>query len=278
MSKPSRLSRRELLQAAAATAAMPWWWTAPSVTGAPLTETAVPMQSGHCVEVRPHRGRTAIFIDGKPISGMSYYGHGSEKVRQEIADTGMPVFFLSAGPLWNGPGKYDFSPFENGARLLGDKVKNCWLIGRLNCIGTPGWWADEHPDEITRYAHAPDKPGESYPDWRNPRQASMASQKWIADVGDMLRGLVAHVENCPYADRVLGYMINTGGSEEWVYWGAQFGYIPDYSPPAIRCNWSAGCGSARRCSTSRAGLLAATSSGRSTTGRTSSRILPPASR
>jgi hypothetical protein len=197
------------------------------------------MRSGHCVEVRPHRGRTAVFVDGKPISGMSYYGHGNVKVRQDVADAGMPVFFLSAGPLWMGPGQYELSPFENGAGMLGEKVKDCWLVARLNCIGTPGWWADANPDEITRYAHAPDKPGEFYPDHRNPRQASMASQKWIADVGDMLRALVERVENSAYADRVLGYMINTGGSEEWVYWGAQLGLVPDYSPPALRYfrNW-----------------------------------------
>ena len=165
---------------------------------------------------------------------MSYYGRGSERVRRDIADAGVPVFFLPAGPLWNGPGNYDFSPFENSGKLLGDKVKDVWLIARLNCIGTPGWWAEQHPDEITRYAHAPDQPGEYRPEWRNPRQASMASQKWIADVAEMLHAFVAHVENGPLAHRVLGYMINTGGSEEWVYWGAQFGYIPDYSPPALR--------------------------------------------
>jgi hypothetical protein len=87
---------------------------------------------------------------------------------------------------------------------------------------------------LTRYADAPDKPGGFFSDHRNPRQASMASKKWIHDVSDMLRALVAAVEGSPYADRVLGYMINTGGSEEWVYWGAQLGLIPDYSPPALR--------------------------------------------
>ncbi|MCX6876184.1 MAG: hypothetical protein NTW21_20615 [Verrucomicrobia bacterium] len=234
MSKPSQFSRRDFLQTAAATVALPWWWGASSACGVPGASPPVTLRSGHRAEVKPHRGRTALFVDGKPISGMSYYGHGSEQVRRDIADTGMPVFFLSAGPLWNGPGDYDCSPFESAAKLLGDKVQNCWLMARLNCIGTPGWWADQHPDEITRYAHAPDQPGESFPDWRNPRQASMASQQWIADVGDMLRALVARVENSPYAERVLGYMINTGGSEEWVYWGAQLGLIPDYSPPALR--------------------------------------------
>ena len=162
-----------------------------------LVQSAVPMRSGHCVDIRPHGGRTSIFVDGEPIAAMSYYGHGSEKVRHDVADAGMPLFFLSAGPLWNGPDNYDLSPFENSARILGEKVKNCWLVARLNCIGTPGWWADQNPDEITRYAHAPDKPREFYPDWRNPRQASMASQKWIQDVGDMLRALVARWRTPP---------------------------------------------------------------------------------
>ena len=186
------------------------------------------------VEVKPHLGRTSIFVDGQPISGMSYYGHGNQRIYNEIADIGVPIFFISAGPEWIGPQKYDFSSFEERVKRLGEKVKDIWLIPRLNTIATPHWWADAHPDEITRYADAPDRPPEIFPDYRNPRQGSMASKKWIADVGQMIRALVDSIEAGPYASRVLGYMLNTGGSEEWVYWGAQLGMIPDYSPPAMR--------------------------------------------
>jgi hypothetical protein len=143
MAESNRISRRYLLKAGAASALSLSWGASSPLAGSAQT---VKMKSGHRarlpaggqVEIKPHQGRTSIFVDGKPIPGMSYYGRGSEKVRRDVADTSMPVFFIRAGPLWNGPGRYDVSPFENGARKLGDKVKDVWLIPRLNCIGTPG--------------------------------------------------------------------------------------------------------------------------------------------
>ncbi|MCX7405328.1 MAG: hypothetical protein NT089_06355 [Planctomycetia bacterium] len=233
------LSRRDLLRAASATALLPLAGSSSSLLAAPAERSMVAMRSGHTVQVRPHKGRTSIFVDEQPIPGMSFYGFGNEKVTNDVADTGVPIFFCAGGPFWNGPGDYDFTAFDNRVKLIDGKVKDVWLLCRLNMLSTPLWWSERNPDEITRYAHAPDVPGEFRPEWRNPRQASMASQKWIADAGDMLHALVKHVENGPYAQRMLGYMLNSGGSEEWVYWGAQFGYIPDYSPPALTYfrNW-----------------------------------------
>jgi hypothetical protein len=205
-----------------------------NLLGASADRPRVSMRSPHTVQVRPHNGRTAIMVDGEAVPGMSFYGFGNEKVTNDVADTGVPIFFCAGGPFWNGPGDYDFTAFDNRVKLLDSKVKNVWLICRLNMLSTPLWWSEKNLDEVVRYAHAPDVPGEFRPEWRNPRQASMASQKWIDDAGDMLHALVRHVENGPYADRMLGYMLNSGGSEEWVYWGCQFGYVPDYSQPALR--------------------------------------------
>jgi hypothetical protein len=206
-----------------------------ALAAGPAKRSAVKMRSAHKAEIGPHNGRTAILVDGKAIPGMSCYTFAGDKKRcGDLAETGMPIFLCGAGPFWNGPGKYDFSAWEGSMARFDRKIKDCWFIARMNCLGCPDWWSDQHPDEVTRYAHAPGVPGESIPDWRNPRRASMASQKWISDVSDMLYAFVEHIEGGPYADRVLGYMINTGGSEEWVYWGTQLGFIPDYSPPALR--------------------------------------------
>ena len=233
MPDSNRLSRRQILQAGAAAIA-PWSWTTSFAATPAAAKPAVAMRSPHRVEVRPHQGRTAIFVDDKPIPGMSFYGpESSEKIFRDVAGAGIPIFFLPSGPIWKGPGEYSFSAFDDATKRLGGNSRDVWLIARVNSLSTPSWWAQQNPDELTRYAHAPDRAGDFHPDHRNPRQASMASAKWIADVGDMLRALVAHVENSPLADRVLGYMINSGGTEEWVYWGAQFGYLPDYSLPAL---------------------------------------------
>ena len=228
MIEPAEISRRALLKGLLAS-------SVPLSMGMFSLRAEPPvLKAGHRVEIKPHMGRTAIFVDGQPIPGMSYYGHGSLKVWKDIADAGFPIFFISAGPAWLGPDKYDFSSFEMNAKRLGEHTKDVWMIPRLNTMLTPPWWADQNPDEVSRYANDPDKPPAFFPDHRNPRQASMASKKWNDDVGKMLRAFVQVVENSPYADRVLGYMLNSGGSEEWVYWGAQLGMVPDYSPPAKR--------------------------------------------
>ncbi len=59
----------------------------------------VAMRSGHTVQVRPHKGRTSIFVDEQPIPGMSFYGFGNEKVTNDVADTGVPIFFCAGGPF-----------------------------------------------------------------------------------------------------------------------------------------------------------------------------------
>ncbi|MCB5251947.1 MAG: beta-galactosidase [bacterium] len=62
------------------------------------------------------------------------------------------------------------------------------------------------------------------PDMRKGDRASMASKAWREEVAADLRRLAAHVDNAPYADKVVGYFL-CGGSGEWNdYW--------DYSQPA----------------------------------------------
>jgi hypothetical protein len=72
------MAKRQFLHATAANVALPWAWTAGAAPAAePFGRPPVPMRSPHRVEVRPHRGRTAILVNGQPITGMSYYSFGS---------------------------------------------------------------------------------------------------------------------------------------------------------------------------------------------------------
>ncbi|HQK95714.1 MAG TPA: beta-galactosidase, partial [Armatimonadota bacterium] len=61
---------------------------------------------------------------------------------------------------------------------------------------------------------------------------SWASQAWRDDAGYALRRYIRHVRSSPYADRVLGYHVASGTTEEWMYWGANEGRFCDYSPVA----------------------------------------------
>jgi hypothetical protein len=92
-------------------------------------------------------------------------------------------------------------------------------------------WVDQHPEEVAR-----DEAGNTallawpgYPE--KTRLPCLASKVWLKDTADMLRALVRHVCSGPYADRVIGYLLVGGITQEWLYWGALDGEFLDYSRP-----------------------------------------------
>jgi len=198
-----------------------------------------------------HNGRTAIAVDGRVISGMSYlsYGHVFGEMNPDdyraMVNAGFRIFFcpwlINADhfaaknvfpPFWPEQGPLDFSLLDELLDFLASLSRELWFIPRLY-LNTPTWWAARYPGELVRFADSAAQASPVTNGFRYDIQASMASERWRADVAGVLRELVAHVENGPHADRVLGYMLNSGGSSEWVYWGSQQRRVPDYSPPAL---------------------------------------------
>ncbi|NLO74764.1 MAG: hypothetical protein GX100_11745, partial [candidate division WS1 bacterium] len=204
------------------------------------------------VSVIPHEGRTTMAVDGHLLPGMSYFsymyqrGEVNPQYFREMVEAGTRIFFcpwhIDTAPssktghrplTWAEDGTLDFSLVDQWMTALAETSPELWYMLRIR-LATPDWWAEQHPEELVRYADSealttPPQRGFPYT-----RQASMASERWRADVSAVLRRLIAHVEGGPHADRVLGYMLNSGGTEEWVYWGGQQGQIPDYSAPATR--------------------------------------------
>jgi len=199
---------------------------------------------GTTVRVIPHNGRTAIAVDDRVIPGMSYFtymlhgGNLRREVLHEMVNSGTRLFFVLwqtwrprhyAEP-WTADGRLDFTPLDEWMAALAGMSDELWFIPRL-FFTTPAWWADRYPEELVRFSDS--ELTTRQVDGREViKVASMASERWRADVADVLRRIVEHVENGPYADRVLGYMLNSGGTEEWIYPGAQQGRIGDYSAPA----------------------------------------------
>lgn len=188
-----------------------------------------------------------MFVNDQPLAGMAWLGaifdldNSEARHAREMADAGVSIFLApwhfhqrqGMGPGWKGPGQYDFAVFDLWADRLASLRPDIWLLPRLS-LDTPCWWADQHPDELTRYADAPDQIPVFRSHHRNPLQASMASTVWIDDVREVLGAFIKHVEGGPWAGRILGYMLDSGGTEEWVYWGVQAGLIPDYGSAALR--------------------------------------------
>ena len=119
MIEPHEISLRALLKGLAAS---PLLLSLGGLPGFAWAEESKKVVGRQRLEVRPHLGRTASFVDGAPVPGMSCYGHGSERVGNDMMDLGMPVFFVSAGSHWKGPDNYDFSPFRERVKRLGEKT------------------------------------------------------------------------------------------------------------------------------------------------------------
>jgi hypothetical protein len=199
------------------------------------------------VTVVPVHGRTAIAVDGRVIPGMSYTsyvyagGGSNESAYREVVEAGIGIYLCpwsfhtsaSGAPAWPAPGVLDLTLLERQMALVAGLSESTWLIPRLY-LDTPHWWAEAYPEELVRYADSDGEPPRPDGTHGNLAQASWASPRWREDIAELLRELVARVEGGPYAERVLGYMINSGGTEEWVAWGAQQGKVGDYSAPARR--------------------------------------------
>ena len=54
------------------------------------------------------------------------------------------------------------------------------------------------------------------------------------DTVEGLRQLIKHIEASPYADRVIGYHLASGTTEEWMMWGANENQWVDYSPACLK--------------------------------------------
>jgi len=189
--------------------------------------------------VKPWRGTPTLFINGKPHSGMAYAAYRpGVKVFRDFAEAGVDLFSFSATPTeagyglskttWIAPDKYDFSQLDRRALMVLEADPEAFFFPRLY-LHAPVWWSEKHPDDIVRYDPGNGKPvpfvhsgGKPAPSW--------ASAAWRRDTAEGLRRLIAHVQSAPYADRVIGYHLASGTTEEWMMWGANENQWVDYSP------------------------------------------------
>jgi hypothetical protein len=126
---------------------------------------------------------------------------------------------------WIGDGRSDYTQFdaETAAILAADP--DARMFPRL-AVSAPQWWLESHPDDRIAY-----EDGSDDGDFGKRFNTSLHSSAWLRDASAALEGLIRHVTQAPYADRIIGYQL-TGGANEWFYtFGARF---PDFSPASTR--------------------------------------------
>jgi hypothetical protein len=194
-------------------------------------------------EVKPQRGVPTLLVNGRPHSGMSWATYTpTVEVFGDFARAGIDLFTFSGTPseagyglsktVWTAPGQFDYSEFDRRVLMVLQANPRAYFFPRLY-LHAPAWWSAQHPDDIVLkdpgdgrpvpFVHAGGKPA---PSW--------ASEAWRRDTVEALRRLVEHIAASPYADRVIGYHLASGTTEEWMMWGGNENEWVDYSPVNAR--------------------------------------------
>ncbi len=189
--------------------------------------------------VKSYHGTPTLFINGTPHNGMTWATYRpTAEVFRDFTKAGVTLYTFAATPTesgyglartaWIAPGEYDFSQLDERALMLLQENPDAYFFPRLY-VHAPKWWSEAHPDDVVLmdpgdgafvpFIHSGGKPA---PSW--------ASEAWRRDTIEGLRRLIAHVEASPYADRVIGYHIASGTTEEWMMWGGNENQWVDFSP------------------------------------------------
>ncbi len=182
-------------------------------------------------KLKYENGKRVIDIDGKTLLPIAYMSYAPIKENfDKMKERGVRLFMfpIYAGdeginmesgirPLtehfFRGYGEYDFSMVD---KVLEDLAptgeEDVYIIPRV-CLEPPIWWQRLHPDEVAR-----DSRGEE-------QRESFASKKWLDDMTAALYALIDHINASKWKNRVIGYHIAAGGTEEWAY---QSRYNPQY--------------------------------------------------
>ena len=193
-------------------------------------------------QVKSHNGTPTLFINGAPHSGMVWATYRpTAEVFGDFTRAGLDLFTFCGTPtesgyglsktVWVAPGQFDYSEFDHRVMMLLQTNPKARFFPRLY-LHAPKWWSETHPDDIVLMDAGDGKPvpflhsgGKPAPSW--------ASESWRRDTVAALKRLIAHIEKSPYADRVVGYHLASGTTEEWMMWGGNENQWVDYSPANV---------------------------------------------
>lgn len=198
-------------------------------------------------EVKPLMGRPTFFVDGNPYTRPLFATYvPTETYYRQMAEIGTQVFNFQTNcsacdigfstPVWKGPDEWDFSQMDERAGTILNVKPDAWILPRIY-IGTPEWWRQKYPEEMTVLDHGGiiyTNPCNEFMNVNKRPYPSLASEKWRQDMGTALKKTIEHMQNSPYGDHIFGYEIAALGSEEWYFMTVNQQQLGDYNPQMQR--------------------------------------------
>ncbi len=173
--------------------------------------------------VRRVAGSPQFFVDGKPFYALS--GLTFQPVRHSFAPLNL-VTVRGGKNWWPKLDEFDPSAFDLAAERNMRLYPDAYFMFDL-VICPPSDWAAVNPGDV-----AVDEQGRC----GNDRGVtfSFASKTVLDDMEKMVERAISYLENSPYANRIIGYRINSGHTIEWLGWTATKGSFMDFSPVAAK--------------------------------------------
>lgn len=181
--------------------------------------------------IQDYNGLPTLFINGEAQPALAYMTYFQENNEYDsFSEAGyqlfsLPVYFSTRGintlsnigPFEEGvfevKGEANFEVFEQNIQTILENNPNAYILPRVN-ISMPKWWEEENPTEVNVLA-----------DGQTMRE-SFYSQKWREDAGKFLLQFIEHINQSTYRDRILGYQIACGNTEEWFHFDLNGGIGP----------------------------------------------------
>lgn len=201
--------------------------------------------------IKIYNGVPTLFVDGSPHPGSAYMSFNlQEKYVREFADRGVDLFMFSVSPDydamgistdgWPTPDSHRYADFDARMQTILRACPQANVFPRLS-LCSPPWWDKEHPDELMQgvqgvydpvpsFGFLPAEVSEKSLGLAKMTVPSFSSKAWLEFSGNALREFLRYAEG-EYGDSIVGYLICSGGTQEWYYWGAFEDIFPDMSRP-----------------------------------------------
>jgi beta-galactosidase len=236
MTPPSPLSRRDVLHRSAAWSAAglaaPGWIGA-CAPGSRAPSAVAPAGAGESQTdfvpvretcVREHRGSPALFINGRPHAGLTFFFARVQDSAEDIRRFAAAGIHLFSGCFGVGrwvDGRWDFEADRKRFEYVLAANPQALILPRVGLHGARSPWSEAHPDEVQIDVHP-------HTGAREPaRWFSFSSPAARRVYGQALREFIRDCET-RYGDHIVGYHLAGGATGEWSY-----GWRPalsDYCP------------------------------------------------
>ncbi len=187
-------------------------------------------------------GRYFIGVNGKPFypiagyPGIGWFGEqalrqSAEYVRDFAAADVNFQYVGTSNPslIWKGDGKYDWTGLECSLKTIAGANPAVRIIAVLPCY-LPEWFVRKYPEELEKY-HSTRSKTSPLLTWT---QTLIDSEIFLEKLQDYLRAQIAYLENSPYSENIVGYLVVGGDAGEF-YWPASFtGGAGGYSSGTLR--------------------------------------------